>query len=210
MMIFFRGKSASGFAIVALLVALVMPSATALAHGGEDHGEKQAPAVSTGMGTIVHTTRVGDLEVVIKHPPVEPDKEIAARLFLTHFATNEPVGGAKLVVVLAGESGAPIEAVATAAGTTPGMYEVKLPPLPKGQYKLAARVDHDGKVETAEYGAIQVVPQPVQSTGSVATWARTALLVLATLIGLGLVGAIIYRMTLRAQRERLKEETATA
>ncbi len=206
----FRGKSASGFAIGALLVALLMPCATALAHGGEDHGEKQAPVVSSGTGMVAHTVRAGDLEVVIKHSPVEPDKEIAARLFLTNFATNEPVGGAKLVVVLTGESGASVEAVATAAGSTPGMYEVKLPPLSKGQYKLAARVDHGGKTETAGYGTIQVAPQLVQPAGSVATWARTALIILAALIGLGLAGAIIYRMTRSEQHGRIKKETAAA
>lgn len=207
---FIRINSASCFAIVTLLVALLMPSAITLAHGGEDHGEKQVPAISTATGMAAHTARVGEMEVVIKHPRIEPDKEIAARLFLTHFATNEPVGGAKLVVVLASEGGAPIEANATAAGTTPGMYEAKLPPLPKGQYKLTARVDHNGKTETVEYGAIQVAPQPVQSIGSVATWARTALIVLAVLIGLAVVGAVIYRMTLGTQRERIKGETVTA
>ncbi|MBA2341793.1 MAG: hypothetical protein H0V88_15495 [Pyrinomonadaceae bacterium] len=210
MISFLRGKNASVYTVVALLAALVMASATALAHGGEDHGEKQAPAVSTGTGMVAHTARVGDLEIVIKHTPVEPDKETAARLFLTHYATNEPIGGAKLVIVLASESGVPVEVAATAAGTTPGMYEAKLPPLPKGQYKLAARVVHDGKTETAEYGVIGVAPQPVQSIGSVATWARTALIILAAIIGLGLGGAIIYRMTLGTRRERIKRETATA
>jgi len=210
MMSVFRGKSAFGFAVMALLVALVMPGATALAHGGEDHGEKQAPVVSTGTGMVAHTARVGDLEAVIKHTPIEPDKEIAARLFLTHFATNEPVGNAKLVVVLTGDGGVPVETVATAAVATPGMYEAKLPPLPKGQYKLAARVDHDGKTETAEYGAIGVTPPLVQPNEAVATWARTALIVLAALICLSFVGAIIYRMTRGTQRERIKEETATA
>lgn len=205
----FREKRARGLMFIALLAALVMPCAAALAHGGEDHVEKQAPAVSTAAGMVAHTTRVGDLEVVIKHMPVDPDKETAARLFLTHFATNEPVGNAKLVVILTGESGAPVEAIA-AAGTTPGMYEAKLPPLPKGQYKLRARVEHNGETGTADYGVIKVAPPLVQPTGSVAAWARSALIILALLVGLGLAGAIIYRATRGTHRGRVKGETANA
>ncbi len=205
-----NGKSAHGSAFMALLFALLMPGATALAHGGEDHGEKQAPVVSTATGMVAHTARAGDLEIVLKHAPVEPDKGLAARLFLTHFATNEFVGNAKVIVLLTSDGGAPVEAVATAAGATPGMYEAKLPPLPKGHYKLAARIDHDGKTETADYGAIAVAPPLVQPNEGAQTWARTALIVLAALIALCFVGAIIYRMMRGTRRERIEEETATA
>lgn len=194
--------------IVAVIALLVAPKATVFAHGGEDHGDQPAPAVSKGANMITRVARVGDLEVVLKHPPVEPDKELVARLFVTHFATNEPVGGAKISVAFTGV-GAPVEATAT-PGQTPGMYEVKLPPLPKGRYKVVARVNHDGADATADYGALQVAPLPAASVETMAPWARTALIGLALLVGLGLIGAVIYRIAQGTRSSRMKGETATA
>jgi len=156
---------------------------------------------------IVRVARVGDLEIVIKDPPIEPDKETAARVFVTRFATNEPVSGAKVVVVLQGTT--PIE-VGAVASTTPGMYEVKLPPLPLGQYKLLARIEHDGENETAEYGSLAVAPLPVPLTSAVATWARTALLVLGGLTVLGVLGAFIYKLLPAVRRSRIRGEVAAA
>ncbi len=204
----------SGILLVILLAALtMMPRSLVFAHGGEDHGDKPAPAVATGTGMVTHTARAGDMEVTVKHPALEPDKEVAARVFITHFATNEPVGGANIVVTLTGEGGAPVESAATASATS-GMYEVKLPPLPKGQYKLTARVEHDGETQTAQYGALQVAPLPVAAASSVATWARSALIALALILGLGIAGFVVYRVMQNARRrapkDEFKEETATA
>ena len=191
------------------LLAMTMGGggAQVFAHGGEDHGDQKAPVVSKGTNMIVRVARVGDLEVVIKDPPIEPDKETAARIFITHFATNEPVSGAKVVVVLQGIT--PIE-VGAVPSSTAGMYEVKLPPLPQGQYKLLARIEHDGENKTAEYGSLAVVPLPVPLTSAVATWARTALLVLGSLTVLGVLGAFIYMLLPAVRRSRIRGEVAPA
>ncbi len=193
--------------LIAFLFILTAPAQFVFAHGGEDHGDQKAPVVSKGTNMIVRVARAGDLEVVIKDPPIEPDKETAARVFITHFATNEPVSGAKVVVVLLGST--PIE-VGAVPGTTPGMYEVKLPPLPQGQYKLAARIEHDGENETAEYGSLAVAPLPVSSSSDLATWARTALLILGGLTVLAVLGAFIYRLLPTTRRGRIKGEVAPA
>lgn len=208
-MICMKRKRATLLAVMVMaVIALVASKSTVFAHGGEDHGEKPPAAVSTGTNMITQVARVGDLEVVIKHPPIEPDKEMAARLFVTHFDSNEPVGGAKIVVTFSG-SGSPVE-VAAAPNATPGMYDVKLPPLPKGQYKVAARIDHDGNALTADYGALQVAPLPVASSDAVSSWARTALIGLALLVGLAIIGVILYRVVQATRSGRIKGETATA
>ena len=93
------------------------------------------------------------------------------------------------------------------------MYEVKLPPLPKGQYKLAARIDNNGETKTAALSALEVAPQPVAAISMVASWARSALIALGALIGIGLVGLIgmvIYRAAQASRRERIEGETAAA
>ena len=205
----------NGFALraaaLALFVgALLTPAATVFAHGGEDHGDQKAPAVATGPGRVVHTARAGDLEVVVKHPPVEPDKEVVARVLVTRFATNEPVGDAKVTLVLAGEGGAPVEVTAAPSAATPGMYEAKFPPLPKNQYTLTASLDTGGKTETVAYGAIQVAPLPAASAGVVASWARSALIGLGLLAALGLAVFVVRRAVQMSQRDRLKGQTTAA
>lgn len=200
-------------AITALAVLLAAPNQSALAHGGEDHGDQKPATVSQGTNMVVHVARAGDYEIVIKHAPVEPDKEMVARVFVTRFATNEPVTGIKPKVTFTHDNGAPVVEVTGVAGTTPGMYEVKIPPLPKGQYKLAARIDYNGETKTAAFSALEVAPKPVTAIGTIAAWARTTLIVLGTLVGLGVIGFIgivIYRAVQASRRERITGETAAA
>ncbi|MGH9927726.1 MAG: hypothetical protein ACREA9_00720 [Pyrinomonadaceae bacterium] len=199
-------------AITALAVLLAAPNQPVLAHGGEDHGDQKPATVSQGTNMIVHVARAGDYEIVIKHAPVEPDKEVAARVFVTRFANNEPVAGIKPIVTFTNDNGAPVE-VTGVASATPGMYEVKIPPLPKGQYKLAARVDNNGETKTAAFSVLEVAPQPATAIGTIAAWARTTLIVLGTLVGLGFIGFIgivIYRAVQASRRERISGETAAA
>ena len=198
--------------LVAFSFILTAPAQFVFAHGGEDHGEKKPATVVPGTNMVVHVARAGDFEVVIKHAPVEPDKEMVARVFVSRFANNEPVTGAKPVVTLTSDGNSPVELTATASATT-GMYEVKLPPLPKGQYKLAARVDYNGETKTAALSALEVAPQPVAAISVVASWARSALIALGALVGIGLIGLIgmvIYRAAQASRRERIEGETAAA
>ncbi len=153
-------------------------------------------------------SRVGDFEVAIKHPPVEPDKEIAARVFVTRFETNEPVSKAQVFLAFGDGGGAP--EVAASASSTPGIYEVKLPPLSKGQYKLIARLDVNGTSGTAQYGAIEVTLDPPAAVENASAWARTALIALALLLGLGAAGLVAYRFIQNARRDRVKGAAVAA
>lgn len=193
---------------VAVVAALFLSITPVYAHGGEDHGDEEAPVVSAGAGMVTRVARISDYEVTVKHPSLAPDQELAARLFVTRFATNEPIGNAQVVITLAGEVGTPVEATAS-AGLTPGIYEVKLPPLPKGDYKLAARVRIGSETETVQYGAVEVAAPPPAAVESESGWARTALIVLGSLAGLGLAGAGVYRVLRSARRNRIKGEVAT-
>ncbi|MDQ3256678.1 MAG: hypothetical protein M3R15_22775, partial [Acidobacteriota bacterium] len=85
---FYFRRLAAILIIVAALTA-VLP-ATSLAHEGEDHGESKAPVIAAGAGMVTRTARAGDWEITLKHSPLEPDKEIPARVFVTRFETNEP------------------------------------------------------------------------------------------------------------------------
>lgn len=205
-------KRLSALTVLVGIVALLFSQATVFAHGGEDHGDQKPQTVSPGTNMIVHVARAGDFEIVIKHAPIEPDKEMVARIFVNRFATNESITGAKPVVTLTSDGSSPVELTATAS-STPGMYEVKLPPLPKGQYKLAARIDLNGETQTASLSALDVSPKPVTATATVAAWARTALIGLGLLVVLGVIGFIgfvIYRAAQASRRERITGEAAAA
>lgn len=189
------------------MFVLAVSPITAFGHGGEDHGAEQAPVVAAGAGMVARTAKAGDMEVVIKHPALEPDKELAARVFVTKHDTNEPIKGANVTVMIERADGAPSQVLAV-AGNTPGVYEVKLPPLPQGAYKLAVQVGANGANETAQFGAVQVAPAPVAEAGSVNSWARTGLIILAALLGLGAAGVTVMRLMQNARSR--KGEAATA
>ncbi|MBA3242792.1 MAG: hypothetical protein H0T60_16330, partial [Acidobacteria bacterium] len=79
-----------------------------------------------------------------------------------------------------------------------------------GDYTLAARVEVGGATQAIEFGTLQVAPLPPPASASESSWARTALLALGALVGLGLLGLVVYRATAQARRDRIKGEAATA
>ena len=188
-----------------VLALLAAPLQTALAHGGEDHGdEKKEEVTSAGANMFARVTRVGDYEVTIKHPSVEPDKETTARIFVTRYATNEPVRNAKIMVTVDDASmGGPVEVAATATGTS-GIYEVKLPPMTRGECKLSARIDVDGDSIVANYGAMQVAASPTEVNSGVALWARTALIILGSLFALSVLGGVFFFALQHIRQGRMK------
>ncbi len=194
--------------LAACAVVLALSNAPASAHGGEDHSKDKAPVISAGTNSLVHAARAGDLEVAVKHPPFEPGREVTARVFVTRFETNEPVEGANVSVILSGGR-APVEAAA-ASGETPGLYEVKLPPLPEGEYHLSARVEAGGETQTADYGALRVAPAPAPVAENGSSRARTILLALFGLVAFAFVGLVLYRAAGLARRGRVKGEAAAA
>ena len=197
--------------LLALLAVLVIPGQAVLAHGGEDHGdEKKVEAVPVGGNMVTRAVRVGDFEVTIKHPAVAPDQETSARIFVTRFATNEPVGNAKITVIVDDAAGGtPVEVAAT-AGATPGIYDVKLPPMMKGECKLSARIDVEGTSVVANYGAMHVAPAPAQAITGIALWARTGLIGLGIITLLGIVGVAVYLVAQHFRRTRMKEQATAA
>ena len=146
--------------ILTLLLSLNLLLLPAVfAHGDEDHGDKKK-AVAAGPGMIARTARVGDYEVMVKHPVLEPLHEHPVRIFVTRYATNEPVKDAVVSLVIAIKGKEPVK-VAAKASSRPGEYEANLPPLDAGTYNLSAVVAAGGANGTASYGAVAVeTPQP--------------------------------------------------
>ena len=170
----------------ALLAFLMLASPTlTFAHGDEDHGDKKK-AVAAGPGMIARTARVGDYEVMVKHPVLEPLHEHSARVFVTRYATNEPVKDLLISLIIAAKGKEPVK-VAAKASARPGEYEVSLPPLDAGSYNFSAVIAAGGVNGTANYGAVAIeTPKtPVENDGSAGaknSWLLALTLGLLTLL----------------------------
>lgn len=142
------------FILGSVLLTVVSPNAI-LAHGGEDHGDAKPKTTANAKGVISHSTRLGDLELMVKHPVMEPDKPTAGMLFITKFETNEPFKLVDAKVEVESASGA-IFSATVAPGAQAGTYTVTFPAMPSGVYKMRTNVSHDGETDTATFSGIEV------------------------------------------------------
>jgi len=206
------------FLVLSLVILFVLSFSIVpqgvLAHGGEDHGDQQPATAQTSANMTVRVAGAGDYEITFKHPNLEPDKELTARIFVTRYENNEPVKGAKVLMLIASGNSAATEISATETDT-PGFYEVKLPPMTQGDYKFSTSLNVSGSSLMAEFGAVEVKMPAVETTADgTSIWARAALIVFGILMLLVLLGALLF-ISLRYGRQQqrttqVKEETATA
>ena len=185
-------KRIAGLIVLAVTVlVLVLPSASS-AHEGHDDGAKKA-AVAADSGMIARTVRVGDYEVMMKHPALEPLHEHSARLFITRYASNEPIKEATANLIIAAKGKEPIK-VAAKPSARAGEYELTLPPLDSGNFSFSVIVKTGGVEQTADYGAVTVetlktaaVASNLADTGNALLWSLGVLLLTG-------VGVTSYRV----------------
>ncbi|MEQ1604749.1 MAG: hypothetical protein ABL999_07755, partial [Pyrinomonadaceae bacterium] len=161
-----RGQIARffGFFILGSVLFTVVSPTAMLAHGGEDHGDAKPKTTANAKGVVSHSTRLGELELMVKHPAMEPDKPTTGLLFITKFETNEPFKAVDAKVEVESASGAVFNAT-VAAGEQAGTYSVTFPAMPSGIYKMRANVSHDGETDTATFSGIEVKPPAVTAEG---------------------------------------------
>ena len=161
-------------------ILLVLPSASS-AHEGHDDGAKK-PAVTAEAGMVARTVRIGDYEVMMKHLALEPLHEHPARLFITRYATNEPVKEATANLVIAAKGKEPIK-VAAKPSARAGEYELTLPPLDSGNHSFSVVVKVGGVEQTASYGAVAIeAPQPAAVESNLADTKNVLLWLLSVLL----------------------------
>lgn len=199
------------FNLIAMLILSVFSAApTVFAHGGEDHGDAKPAVVSNQKGMVARTARAGDFEILLKHSPLEPDTETAAKIFITRFATNEPFADAKPSVEITSKDGKTFEA-SEVKSDAPGSYSFKLPPLPEGTYTVLARLNTAGKTDTATFSSVSVEhAEAATSTGS-GSWLRTVLMILTAAVILALfAGLIFYAFRFARSEQASGGETVSA
>jgi hypothetical protein len=208
----FKLRNLSLALLAAFALAFYWSEAKVLAHGGEDHGEAKPKTETTDKGTVSHTTRVGDLEVMLKHERLIPDAANAARLFVTKFETNEAYADVAPAIEIEATSGAVTQATVEKTETAAGSFTVKIPALPEGTYLIRAKITHGGETDTATFSGAEVnFAPPLSADGDGGmSWARTALITFIFLIILALFGGLIYFVLRFGAGEPIAEKTVSA
>ena len=201
-----RFGSATAFLILALFGNALQISA----HGGEDHGEAKPKTETTDKGTVSHSSRLGDLEVMLKHPLFMPDAATSARLFVTKFATNE--GFAEVLPTIEMEAANGTITQPTIGKTdTAGIFNVNFPALPNGTYLIRAKLTHNGETDTATFSGVEVKQKEISANeNSGMSWARTSLIGFIFLVILALFGGLFYFVLHFAESKQVREETVSA
>ena len=195
------------FNLMAMLILSVFFTAPIFAHGGEDHGDAKPAVTSNQKGMVARTARAGEFEILLKHSPLEPDTETAAKLFITRFATNEPFADAKPSIEITAKDGKTFEA-SEVKTDAPGSYSFKLPPLPEGTYTVLAKLNAAGKADTATFSSVSVEHAEAESSTGSSSWVRTVLMVLTAAVVLGLFGGLMFYAFRFARSEQAGGEEA--
>ena len=193
-----RSVRTATWLLIALLWLLLLPTLPARAHGGEDHGDAAHPATPAGATTFSAVATSDQFEVLLRYPPLRPGGDADMRLFLSDFATNAPIRGAKLTFTCPEDPRLKIKA--TEKG--PGEYLVETTFPAKKAYSLTVQVVAGAQADLLLLEGIAVGKELPSATPLAAaqpwlTW-KTGLLLLGTfLLGVATAALLLRRRTRR-------------
>lgn len=196
--------------VILLSVFLFGNAPQIFAHGG---GEETAPPVKTGGTEEVRTVRINDFEVTLKNAAIEPDTAGSARIFLTRFATNEPVTNAKVWLTIERQNNQ-ADDIEAAAADAPGTFSVTLPPIPQGTARFRVRVEAAGATANASLGDINIAHDEAAASSdgaAVSSWGGAALIAFVFALVLMLLGGLVYFVwRFAGEGEPAREDTVSA
>lgn len=195
--------------VLSLLLIIAGSSGSGiLAHGGEDHGDSKPKSAVSDKGTVSHTSRIGDLELMIKHPAIEPDQATSARLFITKYSTNEAADNVTTVIEFESSNGA-VTQVAIEKADAAGSYNLKIPTLPEGNYTLRAKITYGGETDTATFSGV-TVSHPAAAVETGMTLLRSTLMLFVGALVLALFAGLGYFVWRFADEGENRNETVAA
>lgn len=193
--------------ILGVVASIFLPIA-AHAHGGEDHGDQKPKTTANAKGIISHSSRLGEVEVMVKHPAMEPDKSTTGLLFVTRFETNEPFKLVDAKVEVESSNGSLFTAKVE-SGEQAGTYNVTFPAMPAGVYTMRANVSHDGETDTATFSGIDVKPVAA-AAGATSSWFSGMLIGIVFLVVIILLVGLMYFVWRFAADPGVNEEALSA
>lgn len=180
-------------------VLLGLTAIPAGSHEGHDHAAPEP--VTSDPHLIVRSASNEDYEVVLKYRSERGRRSTTARVYLSDFATNAPVGNARVSL----RTTAPRQVTASVAAISPGVYEATLPFEQAGKYTLILGIASSPVAEFAfqdlPMGEEPALAQDGKSPGKgrPSGWLIGGLL--ALLLGVG--GFLLRRRSLRFTRTAL-------
>ena len=181
----------------------------AFAHGGEDHGDSQPKTAASEKGTISRTARIGELEVMVKHPLLEPDTATLAKLFVTKYATNVPADKVTAAIEIESSNGA-VTQVTVEKSDDAGSYNLRIPALLEGSYTIRTRITYAGGTDTATFSGVKVEHPATESATPSMSWLRTVLIFLSGGFVLALFAGLIFFVWRTADDGEIGNETVSA
>ena len=183
--------------LLLLLFWLALGSAgtPAFAHGGEDHGDAKA-ATPAGATYFSAAAASEQFEVLLRYQPLKPGADADMRVFLSDFATNAPIKGAKFVFTSPEDPKLKFET--TEKG--PGEYLVETTFPAKKAYSRTVQVAVGDRADLLLLEGIAVGKElPVAAAPAAATpslfssWKTILALVGAFALGIGLTAVLMRR-----------------
>jgi hypothetical protein len=178
--------------LCSLLLCLL--AASALAHGGEDHGKASQPVGSMEGETHVLGATGDVFEVVLKHPEHGAGGKTPLRVYVAETDTNAPVSGAEVELTLTGPT---VQALKPRMDS-PGAYQTEAE-LPVGaEFAAVATITRGEAVDVLALGVVHLEEEASSSqrgSGSLRGW-----LLGGVLGGVGVLALAAWAMARRMRR----------
>ncbi|GAB3323518.1 hypothetical protein GCM10027511_32590 [Hymenobacter humi] len=182
--------------LLILLLGLLLLSSAAYAHGGEDHGDGAKASTPAGATSFSVAALSEQFEVLLRYEPLEGGKPADLRLFLSDYATNAPIKGAKLT--LTNPEDANLKWAVTEK--EPGVYLVEGQFPANKTYSFAANIVAGDKADLMLLEGIKVgeklpvAAEVAHADGSLfSSWKTILALVGAFVLGIGLTALLMRR-----------------
>ncbi|NVO31841.1 hypothetical protein [Hymenobacter lapidiphilus] len=181
--------------LLILLLGLLL-SGTARAHGGEDHGDGPKAGTPAGATSFSVAALSEQFEVLLRYEPLEGGQPADLRLFLSDYATNVPIKGAKLTLTT------PEDASLKWAVTEqePGIYLVEGQFPANKAYSLTVNIVAGDKADLLLLEGIKVgeklpvtASAPEAAASLFSSWKTVLALIGAFVLGIGLTVLLLRR-----------------
>ncbi|RSK45508.1 hypothetical protein [Hymenobacter rigui] len=137
--------------LLLLLLALLLATG-ARAHGGEDHGDAAKPSAGPVATTFSVAALSESFELLLRYEPLQKGQDADMRLFVSDYATNAPIKGAKLTITC--PEAADLKFVVSEK--SPGSYLVEGRFPANQKYSLAVNIVAGDKADLMLLSGIEV------------------------------------------------------
>ena len=186
-----------------LLMLALLLAAGARAHGGEDHGDAAKPSAGAAATTFSVAALSESFELLLRFEPLTKGKDADMRLFISDYATNAPVKGAKLTVTCPEAT----DLKFTVTEKSPGAYLVEGVFPANRKYSLAVNIIADAQpdgrkakadlmllsgIEVGKLLPVAVVPA-LAAPALIGSWKTLLLLFGAFALGIAATALVMRR-----------------